>query len=278
MNLNLPRGTAAWFSICLLAPPVAFAQALPGGAARPLTFEDASSLLAKASDSLSGADANVRAAQDQADALKALRRPVISVDAQELEYQKTIDLSLGGLKAQAEGAASSTLNGINAAGVPGASSDVVGAVTSQVQAALPSIFSSIPDSISLRTRQTLFHPTVTALLPLYTGGAIPAAQRAAAAAVELARAKQSSAQDALQVELVRAYFGQVLAAQVLSIARDTRDGFDRHLDDAGKLEKEGQISRARVLDEGRAGYGATSRGPRRKRLSERRGWSRQPRS
>ena len=63
----------------------------------------------------------------------------------------------------------------------------------------------------------------------------------------LAKAQQSSAQDALQVELVRAYFGQVLAAQVLAIARDNRDGFERHLSDARKLEAQGVLSHARTL-------------------------------
>ncbi len=205
-------------------------------------------MLSKSSDALSGASAEVRAARDQADSLKTLHRPVVSIDAQVLDYQKTLNLDLGGLKNQAEGAASGALGAINATGVPGVPSDVVSAVTSKVQAALPSIFASIPDSVSLREQQTLFHPTVTAVLPIYTGGAIPAAQREAEAAVALAEATQASAKDMLQVQLVRAYFGQVLAAQVLAVARDTRDGAQRHLDDAQRLEQQGVLSHARRLE------------------------------
>src|SRR5262249_5723179 len=62
-----------------------------------------------------------------------------------------------------------------------------------------------------------------------------------------ARARRSSAQDAVQLELVRDYFGQVLTAEVLAIVKDTRDGFDRHLSDAIKLEGQGVIDRAQRL-------------------------------
>ena len=45
-------------------------------------------------------------------------------------------------------------------------------------------------------------------MPLYTGGAIPAVQKGADAAVGIARAKQAGGQDLSRVNLVRAYFGQ----------------------------------------------------------------------
>ena len=214
--------------------------------ARELSFEEASSELMNVSDRLSGESANVRAAEDSAAALRALRRPVISLDAQELRYQKTLTVNSGSLNNVGGGTALGALSGVNPTPIPGAPSPL-GAINSQVQQALPFVFASLPDSISLRTDQTLFHPTATAIMQLYSGGAISAAQDAAAAAVAIARARRASAQDAIQLELVRDYFGEVLAAEVLLIAKDTRDGFDRHLSDAIRLEQQGVIDRAQRL-------------------------------
>ena len=214
---------------------------------RPLSFEDAASELTHVSDRLSGEASNVRSAEQSAAALRALRRPIISLDAQEFHWQKTFTVNPNSLSNVGGGTALSALGGINPTPVPGAPSSPLGAVSSQVQMALPFVFSSIPDSISFRTNQTLFHPTATALMQIYSGGAIAAAQEEANAAVALARARRASAQDAVQLELVRDYFGQVLAAEALAIARDTRDGFDRHLSDAIKLEQQGEIDRAQRL-------------------------------
>jgi outer membrane protein TolC len=212
-----------------------------------LSFEEASSELLKLSDTLAATDANLQAAQSQAESLKWLHGPTLSLDAQELEYQKTLNVPLGDLRGQAQSTASSALSGINAAGVPGVPASAVGAVTGQIQQALPSIFASIPDTLSVHTRNTVFHPTATALIQLYSGGAIPAVQGAARSAVALAQAQLAGSVDALQLELVQTYFGQVLAAQALAIAREIRAGFDRHLEDAHKLETHGLLSHTRRL-------------------------------
>jgi outer membrane protein TolC len=123
----------------------------------------------------------------------------------------------------------------------------LGAATGQIQQALPSIFASIPDTLSVQTRSTVFRPTASALIQLYSGGAIPAAQGVARSAVALADAQVAGSVDALQVQLVRTYFAQVLAAEVLAIAREIRAGFDRHLEDARKLETHGLLSHTRLL-------------------------------
>lgn len=230
----------------LLVVGAAHAEPVDAGL-RPLSFEHSSALFAARSDALDGAQARVRAARARAESLKALRWPVVSLDAQAMIYQKTFDLSLGGLKRQAQGAANGMLDRVEAQGIPGVPAADVTAVVAQVRAALPGVFSAIPGSVSLRDRRSLFHPTVTAILPLYAGGAIAATQEGAAAVAEGALAGAEHTRQALQLALVQAYFGQVLAAQVLAVSRATRDGFDQHLTNARKLERAGQISHARTL-------------------------------
>lgn len=235
------------FVVAALSVPCFAGAATADAQARALSFEQSTTLLATQSDVLSGAEAQVRAARDHADSLKAMRWPVISLDAQQMVYQKTLNLSLDDLKNRAEGSANSTLDGIEAQGVPGVPGGAVSAVVDQVRGTLPGLFDRIPNSVSYESRRTLFHPTVTAILPLYAGGAISAAQGGARATAALTGAKAEHTRQALQLRLVQAYFGQVLAAQVQDVARETRDGFDHHLANARKLEKHGQISRARTL-------------------------------
>ena len=67
-------------------------------------------------------------------------------------------------------------------------------------------------------------PIVTASVPLYSGGLIP-----------------------LALQLVQAYFGQQLAERAAQVRGEVRDGLQRHLDDALKLEREGFASRAQRL-------------------------------
>lgn len=231
---------------CLAAPPAPAADP-DATVTPPMSFERAATLLAARSDALAGARESIEAAQDKADSLKHLRWPNVSLDAQELRYQKTFELSLGGLKTQAGASAAGVLDGIETTGVPGVSTDAVDSVIAQVHSALPGVFASIPDSVSLTSRRTLFHPTVTAILPLYAGGAISAMQRGAKAAATATEARAEATRQALQLNLVQAYFGQVLAARTLSVARATRDGFDAHLANARKLQRAGQLSHAQTL-------------------------------
>lgn len=219
----------------------------PHETAQALSFEHSAQLLNARSDALSAASAGAEAARSRVEALKTLRLPNISINAQELVYQKTFNLSLQGVKGRAEGAASATLDDIAGHGVPGVPDDAVTAVLDEVHGALPGVFSAIPDSVSLRSRRTVFHPTVTAIMPLYAGGAISAAQDGAKAALDAAEADTEQARETLRLTLVQAYFGQVLAARVEAVARHTRDGFEHHLHNAHRLEAHGMISHARVL-------------------------------
>ena len=84
-------------------------------------------------------------------------------------------------------------------------------------------------------------------MPIYTGGAIGAVQEGADAAVGVARAKQAGGRDLSRVNLVKTYFGQQVAVQLTRSTRETLESFDRHLSDAIKLEENGFIPRARVL-------------------------------
>jgi len=212
----------------------------------PLSFDAAVERLSATSSVRGAANANVSAAEDQAAAVAGLHRPTVAIDAQLLRYQKTFDISLGGVLGQAESVAGQLLPGL-IGDLPGVPGDVLESINARLEQALPEFFAGLPGSVRLRTADTVFRPVATAVLPIYTGGAIPALKDAADANVEMARARQAEALNLEGVNLVRAYFGQSLTAQALTIARDTRDGFDLHLSNAKAMEREGFLSAGQRL-------------------------------
>lgn len=239
------RRKAAAVALILAAPllPASVARAQD---AAPYSFEAATARLDATSSVRRAADADLIAAQEQAAAVATLNRPTIAIDAQVLRYQKTFDISLSDALGQAESVANQLLPGI-IGDLPGVPGDILQAINDRLQTALPEFFASLPGSVRLKTADTVFRPVATAVVPLYTGGAIPALRDAAGANVDLARARQAEAGDLERVNLVRAYFGQALTREALVIARDTRDGFDLHLRNAQAMEREGFLSAAQRL-------------------------------
>lgn len=191
-------------------PAVTLAQAPEQAQLPVLSYAEAQQRLEQVSDALAAADAGVRNKQDLQDASAWLRLPEVTGEIRRMNFQKSVFIPLGPLESVAEDYG--------------------------VQGPLSLTYSD------WRTR-----PTVTAVLPLYTGGTIPAAQRAAAAASDQARAEREGQRQSLALQLVQAYFGQRLAAQVLQVRGNVRDGLEQHLRDAQALQREGFATRAQLL-------------------------------
>ena len=183
---------------------VADAQPLAG---MSISFEAATIRLGEVSDGLAASNAQVKAKQAQAGAVATLRRPEVSIDVRELEYQKSISVSTG----------------------------TIG----------PSL--GLPPNLDLAVGGWAFRPVVSAVMPLYSGGQIGATQNAARAGIREAEAGVADTSQSLALQLVQAYFGQQLAAAVLAVRTDARAGLERHFQDARKLEQQGFASRAQVL-------------------------------
>lgn len=195
--------------VVLAIAPCAVAQPADPAAA-VLSYAQARERLEQVSDALAAADAAVRNRQQLQDATGSLRLPEVSGEIRRMDYQKSLYLPLGSLAPVAE----------------------------QYGIEDPLVFTLE----GWRTR-----PIATAVLPLYTGGLIPAAQRAAAAATAEAGASREAEREAQALQLVQVYFGQALAERALLVRRDVRDGLEQHLSDARKLEREGFATRAQKL-------------------------------
>jgi len=179
-------------------------------AALSLSYAAAQARFLDKSDAIAAADAGVRAAEARRDAVRTLGRPDVDIEAQVLDFQKTLYLPLGSL------------------------APVAGAF-------------GIADPLIFRVRRFVSRPIVTATLPLYAGGRMDAARAGAASRLAIEEAGRDDATMQGLAQLARTYFGRQLAAQAVAIRRDVVAGITAHLAAARALEREQQIAPAQRL-------------------------------
>jgi outer membrane protein TolC len=178
--------------------------------ANTLSYEAAQERYLEQSDALEAADAAVRAAALRYRATRTIGRPELDVEAQLLDFQKTLFLPLGPL--------------------------------ANVGAAF-----GLDDPLQFRVRELVRRPIITATMPLYAGGQMDAARTGAASqlAIEEATRTETTAQGLAQ--MARAYFARQLAAEARDVRRDVVGRMEQLVADARALEREQQIARAQRL-------------------------------
>ena len=85
------------------------------------------------------------------------------------------------------------------------------------------------------------------VMPIYTGGKINAANKAAKIEVEEAHTMKSIKEDELFCELVERYYGLVLSNHALSVRAEVLNTMEKHRSDAEKMRKYGIIADAEYL-------------------------------
>ena len=83
--------------------------------------------------------------------------------------------------------------------------------------------------------------------PLFTGGKIQAANKAANIGEKDAAENSRQKEGEVITELVERYYGLCLARQAVSVRREVLTGLQQHLEDAEKMESEGLIAHTDVL-------------------------------
>ena len=84
-------------------------------------------------------------------------------------------------------------------------------------------------------------------MPIFLGGKINAANRAARIDESTVKEQGVQTRNALISELVERYYGLALAAQVVEVRRQAADGIRKHLNDAIALEEQGMLAKSERL-------------------------------
>ena len=172
-----------------------------------LSFGHARELLQERSEALKASAANVESKEQAADSLKWLHGPTIGVGAVEMWGEAKID------------------------------------VDRSVSTPLGSMPLDIEDTYNFSGPRA----AVTGTMPIFTGGKIGAAQKAAKYSAEEAKAQHRHEANQLDAELVTRYFGLQLALSLQKLRDATLAEEDRELARARKFEKEGMVSHVEVM-------------------------------
>lgn len=216
--------------ILLILSALAALHSAAGQQKPTLTFDEALAVTLTENPAMEASRYEERAAEQERRAAIGLRMPQISVAGAYAYLGKDIEVDVNGLKGDVKLLADK----IGQSGlIPPELLPTIGQLTGPLFAkdwALP-----------LQERSFGFvGGEVT--VPIWLGGRINAANRAARINERTAAAQGEQTRNALVSELVERYFGLALARQVVEVRQQVVDGVRRHLDDAIALEKNGMIA------------------------------------
>ena len=182
-----------------------------------LTFDQALDSMLDRNESLLTARSEVEQREYEARAARGLNLPAVTVSGQFTRINDQINLDLNPIR------------------------DVILAMHPTVpESMVPSFLENIQDD-------KFFKAQLNMVWPVYTGGKITAAKKAADAGIREAEAKLERATGTLTSNLARYYFAVRLADQVLRIRTEVRDALDLHMYQARRLQEEGFIARTELL-------------------------------
>ena len=202
---------------------------------RTLSLEEAVEMTLSDNPAIRAAEFNRRAAQQERRAAIGLRMPQIGITGSYAYLGKDIEIDLNNMKAPVQNLAGQILQ---SGMIP---SDYIPSISQMLSGAMAASW-----ALPLQDRSLGFvGGDVT--VPLWMGGKINAANRAARINEQTARSQGIQQRNALVSELVERYYGLALARQVVVVRQQVVDGVRKHLEDAAALEAQGMISRSEKL-------------------------------
>lgn len=224
-------GMRKLFFIVVLTLLAFGATAQQGG--RPISFDQALDMTLNDNPQVSANKHQIRAAQMERKAAIGLRFPQIGVTGAYMYMQDDIGINMNGLRDGLKGPVEGIWGAIEGMGLPIELPDIA------------PLFKQNWGIELLKRDLGMIAGTVT--VPIYMGGKINAANRAARINEKSARQESTETENALVSELVERYFGLSLANSVVEIRRQVVSATERHLHDAIKLEENGMIARSERL-------------------------------
>ena len=222
--------------IAFMAAATIPAAASAQEAGRMLSLDEAVAVTLTENPALKAAAYEERAAQQQRRAAIGLRMPQINVTGAYAYMAKDIGFDFNEMKGPAKDLAGKIL-GSGIITDPAIIQGIQGLLNPMMNA---DWFLKVQD-------RSLGFVGGEVTVPIWMGGKINAANRAARINEKTAVAQSDQTRNALISELVERYFGLALATQVVAVRQQVVDGVRRHLEDARALERNGMIAQTERL-------------------------------
>ena len=226
-----PERFTAWIlatALCAAAPAVQGAPdaATRTSAATALSLQDARTRLLQVSDQLAAARAAVESKRLQTQGLQGLDGPIVGLSASHTRYSLHGELDL----AKAKQELGNRLSELGPLAQP----------VGQLATLLPQ---AIPDAPPYHLKGTRNSQAISAVWPVYTGGATQAVKDFSAAQQDEAQADAQATTHQLEDTLVQRYFGVQLARRAVALRQQAASTIAEHDHAAERLLQVGMIAR-----------------------------------
>ena len=208
-----------------------------------LSIDQAFDLMMSNNKNIKASEYNLKSKEYQIKAAKGLRMPKIGLTGIYTMLNDDIAFNLVPVKEMLKG----TVAGLQQkAAIPG--NEALANELMSVQNIMGTLMqSSLLPNEYLIQNQKFGKANVELVLPIYAGGKINAANKAAQARYNESEFALKETKNKLFTELVARYYGLTLLEQLVIVRKQVVEGIKQHLDNAVKLESNGMISHAERL-------------------------------
>lgn len=185
-----------------------------------------------------------QSAQLQAQALKGLGLPRVDLNVRAYAFHNELDVPLGALKNNLE---QTLTNGLNDKIDETLPSDLADPLKDSIQQPIRDGVGLIPDSSQVVLDDQVIRPTVSVMMPIYTGGLTSSAKEIANIQAQRSELTSEQQQDVQRFELIQAYFNAQLQKKLLESSRFNLQAMQQHYNHALKMEGQGFISKGQRM-------------------------------
>ncbi|MDV2467910.1 TolC family protein [Acinetobacter chinensis] len=239
--------TAVQFCFCLgIIPCLLLSSSLH---AESLSYAQAEQQILQDSYTSQANQALQKASELEADAVKGLGRPRVDLNVRAYAFHNEVDIPLDSFKNNLEHTLSQGVNDkVNQwqteQNLPSGIADPLKQGLNQT---IHSGMGLFPDSANVVLENEVIRPTVSVLMPLYTGGLTTSAKEIAGIKAQRSQLTTKQQQDVQRFELIQVYFGVQLKKQLLHSAQFNMNAMQKHYNNALKLENQGFISKGQRM-------------------------------
>lgn len=213
--------------------------------AQSISYAQAEQSILKDSYSTQANQALQQASQLEAEAVKGLGLPRVDLNVRAYAFHNEADIPLDSFKNNLEQTLSQGINDrVNQQNLPSIIADPLKEGLNQT---IHSGIGLFPDSANVILEDQVIRPTVSVLMPLYTGGLTSSAKEVASIKAQRSQLNTQQQQDLQRFELIQAYFNAQLQKQLLDSSRSNFNAMQTHYNNALKLERQGFISKGQRM-------------------------------
>ena len=219
--------------------------------AQSISFKDAEQQLLQRSYSSQAFQSLEQASKLEAEAVKGIGLPRVDLNVRAYAFHSEVDIPLKQFKNNLENSLSQGVNGRLNEWEASNGVDLPAGITDPLREGLNNTIHSgvglIPDTSNVVLEDQVIRPTVSVMMPLYTGGLTRSAKEIANIQSGRSELSNQQQQDTQRFELIQSYFNVQLQKQLRDAALFNSNAMQQHYRNSLKLEQQGFISKGQRM-------------------------------